>query len=72
MVVFYDEEVIGLFGFDQVTGGILLGVEGVGGNHGAFEGQRFEEFGEFRDLVGFFIDCDLADHQLIRTRFGVA
>ena len=62
MVVFDDEKVIGLFGFDQVTGGFLLGVESVGGNDGVFQGQRSEQFGEFGDLVGLFIERDLADH----------
>ena len=42
LVVFDDEKVIGLFGFDQVAGSILLGVEGVGGHHGTLEGQRVE------------------------------
>jgi hypothetical protein len=27
LIVFDDEQVIGLFGFDQITGGVLLGVE---------------------------------------------
>ena len=42
MVVFSDEEIIGPFGFDKVAGGVVLGVEGVGGDDGAFDGEGGE------------------------------
>ena len=61
MILFSDEKVIGLFGFDDIAGRILLGVEGVSGHDGTFERQGFEQFGEFGDFVGFFMDRDLAD-----------
>lgn len=61
MIIFGDEEVIGLFGFNDIAGRMLLGMKGVGRYDGAFERQRFEQFGEFGDFVGFFIDGDLAD-----------
>ena len=42
MILFGDEKVIGLFGFDDIAGRLSLGMEGVGSHDGVFERQRLE------------------------------
>lgn len=61
MIVFDSEEVISLFGFNDITGRLLLRMEGIGGHDGPFQRQRFEQFGEFGDFIGLVVDRDLAD-----------
>jgi len=62
LVVFDDEEVVGFFLLHDEAGGVLLGVEGIGRDHGAFDGEILEQWLHTGDLVGLVGDTQLADH----------
>jgi hypothetical protein len=64
LIVFDDQEVIGLLGLDQMVSGGSLGIEGVGADQGATQIQVLEEHFEARDFVGFRGDLDLATDDL--------
>ena len=68
MIVFDDQEVIGLLGLDQMVGGGSLGIEGVGADQSATQVQVLEEDFKAGDFVGFGRDLDLATDGL---RLGV-
>jgi hypothetical protein len=49
------------FTLHQVAGGVLLGVQRVGGDDGPFQRERIEQLGELGNRVGLFFHSDLAD-----------
>lgn len=70
MIVLDDEEVVGLFLLDQESSRILLGVQGVGGDHGPLNGKIFEQCGHAGDLVGLVRDALLGDHDALAMQKG--
>lgn len=64
LVGFDDQEVIGLFFFDQMGGGCFLRIEGIGADQSAAQVQVLKEFFETGDFVGFGRDGDLAAEEL--------
>lgn len=64
LVGFDDQEVIGLFFFDQMGGGCFLRIEGIGADQSATQIQVLQEFFETGDFVGFGRDGDLAAEEL--------
>ena len=60
LIVFDDQEVVGLFVLDQVSGRLFLGIDGIGRNQGAAEVQSIQEIFQSGDFVGFGRDLDLA------------
>lgn len=61
MILFDDEQVIGLFCSDQVEGGIVLRVHRIRSDDRAFQRQRIEQLRQFGNLVGLLFHVNLAD-----------
>lgn len=60
LIAFDDQEVVGLFFFDDESGAGFLSIEGVGAHQGPAQVQVLEEIFEGGNLVGFGRDLDLA------------
>lgn len=71
LIIFDNKQVIGLLFFYDITGRIVLGVQGISGYDRTLQGQRRKKFGQFWDFVGFFFDSRLADYQGLLVQNGV-
>jgi hypothetical protein len=60
LVGFNDQQVVGLFNFDQVSGRGFLSVDGIGADQSATQIQFVQEIFESGDFVSFGRDSDLA------------
>lgn len=63
LIAFDAQEVVSFLVFDQMAGGFLLSMEGIGGNQSALQVQRLQEAFDFGDFIGFVCDCDLTASQ---------
>ena len=62
LIVLGDEKVVGLFILDEITGGILLGMQRIGRDHSSLDRQGIKKLGEFGNFIGLLFDSDLAQH----------
>jgi hypothetical protein len=65
LIVFDDQKVIGAALLHQMTGGVGLGVQRIGGDQGSLDRQFAQELRQHRDLVGFFRHGDLGEDGFI-------